>query len=96
MPWEIIVTVTSPLTSARMERVFSGGPPGEQGAQVSGAEKTMTGLEILQIVDPSATPRATAKQVRPAFERPPISAKAWPFASPVAVMMRTESRTNPR
>ena len=59
-----------------MERAFSGGPPGEQAAQLSGAEKTMTGFEIRQIVDPSTDPRATVKHVRPAFERPAISAKA--------------------
>jgi hypothetical protein len=45
----------------------------------------MTGSEIRQIVDPSADPRATVKQVRPAFERPPISAKGSPFASRVPV-----------
>jgi hypothetical protein len=73
--WETIVTVTSPLTRARIELVFSGGPPGEQAAQLSRAEKAMTGFEIRQIVDPTADPRTTAKQVRPAFERPPISAK---------------------
>jgi hypothetical protein len=52
---------------------------------MSGAEKTMTGFEIRQIVDPSTDPRATVKQVGPAFERPPISAKAWPSASRVPV-----------
>ena len=48
-----VMLASTPLTSARMERVFSGGAPDEQGAQVSGTEKTMTGLEILQIVDPA-------------------------------------------
>jgi hypothetical protein len=95
-PSEIIVAVTSLLTRPRIERVFSAGPSGEHAAQVSGAEKTISGFEIRHIVAPSTIPRATAKQVRPMFKRAPSSAKDWPFASREAVTMRTESRANPR
>src|SRR5436309_3407209 len=90
-----MVTVTSALTKARIEWVSSAGPPGEHGAHLSGAEKTVTGLENRHLVTPIALPRATAKHVRPAFV-PPIRAKGWPFASLVPVTTRTEPRANPR
>jgi len=82
--------------SPRTVRTFSAGPAGEHAAHVSVAEKTIRGVEIRQIVAPSTVPRATAKQVRAAFERAPISANGWPLASRVPVTMRTESREKPK
>ena len=72
------------------------GPPGEHAAHLSGTEKTVTGPEKRQIVPPSALPRATAKHVRPAFDRPPIRPNGCPFASFVPVTTRMESRAKPR
>src|SRR5207302_8342605 len=90
-----MVTVTPALTKARIERVSIGGSPGEHAAHLSGAKKTVTGLEKRHVVTPIALPRTTAKHVCPAFE-PPIRAKGCPFASFVPVTTRTEPRAKPR
>src|SRR2546423_15548547 len=90
-----MVTVTSALTKARIERLFLAAPPGEHAVHRSGAENTVSGLEKRHVVTPIALPRATAKHVRPAF-LPPIRANGCPFSSFVPVTTRTEPRANPR
>ena len=60
-----MVTVTSALTRTRIERVPIDGPPGEHGAHLSGAEKTVSGLEKRQTVAPIT--RAASLNLRDAL-----------------------------
>src|SRR6266550_7933088 len=97
-PRSIIVTeLTSRRTSERMVSVLSGDRPGEHWAQRSRAAKTTSGFETLQIVTPSAVPRATAKQLRPEPDRAPRIANGWPvLTSFVPVTTWIDAPVKPR